>query len=191
MRIVPIIFSGPMVLALLAGHKTMTRRLVWRYREVDDPSGTGSKRTEWMKVERGDLLWVRESLTCVGDGLWRYTADNGDLEVSARGPLMAEMVAWVRREERGKVSPIHMPKFASRLVLEVLDRKVERLQSISRADCLAEGVRSHGRGSPKSAFRELWSKLHGCDSWNADPMVVAFKFKVHRANVLSMMKEAA
>ena len=90
---------------------------------------------------------------------------------------------------------IHMPKWASRITIPVSAVKIERLQSISEEDAAAEGIvtipRSltrHGRmdgygipGTPPedahttrvNAFRWLWSSLHGADSWDANPWVVA------------------
>jgi len=69
---IPVSFSRPMVRALLDDRKTMTRRLAWREEKV----GSGRKPSYWSRVQVGDRLWVRESLTCSGDGIWCRDADN-------------------------------------------------------------------------------------------------------------------
>lgn len=81
---------------------------------------------------------------------------------------------------------IHMPRWASRITLEVTSVRVERLQDISEADALAEGVNAHqdhhGRPttsiySPVQAYRDLWEQINGPGSWDANPWVWAVDFK--------------
>jgi len=114
---------------------------------------------------------------------------------------------------------MHMPRWASRLTLNVTEVKVERLQSISDDDAWSEGVcsaveaddRKNGKpawgdipnhyrrlivdqnfGGPAKAFNWLWDTLHGRDSWEANPWVVAIGFRVARGNIdILSQKESA
>jgi hypothetical protein len=152
----PIIFSGPMVRALLADRKTMTRRLA-----------TSPLR----KCEPGDRLWVRESYSESHPGPV-YKADNPNSD------------GWGWRPS------IHMPRSASRITLEVTAVKIERLQEITPADAEAEGVFQHvaeysidkifrddRAATARLYFLDLWEKLHGLGSWDANPEVVAISFR--------------
>lgn len=160
-----ILFSGPMVLALLKGRKTQTRRLVkrghvWKFCPGGDLSREERARVnaEPFRWERenpvhptmeelvsvcpfgkpGDRLWVRERLYLDFDNGWSYDADRGPI-LSGWGDA-AE--AWVSRVPAKKVNypSIHMPRWACRLVLEVTGVRVERVGDISDDDALAEGV---------------------------------------------------
>lgn len=179
MTVRPIIFSEPMVRALLAGHKTQTRRLA-----------TSPLR----RCKRGDLLYVRETFAEVGDGYLTVTrADYPDcVPPHFENVPPADGVKW---------RPcIHMPRRLSRLTLEVADVRVEPLQSISDDDALAEGitkVRDHcyvARGTgydraglchsaPSTAYACLWSELHGNESWDTNPDVLVLTFNVRPGNV--------
>lgn len=211
----PVIFSGPMVRALLDGRKTMTRRLAWREHHlaalgfsdadramiagkgwnIERPRPDGlfyvSKPTPWQKVRPGDRLWVRESFATA----W---FDNG---------AHAYMADWRRDYEQIHHEPkwkpsIHMPRQASRLTLIVTATKIERLQDISEEDARAEGALSAdfatgrecaldpGLGSYRLHFADLWRSLHGAESWNANPEVVALTFTVHQANIDQMERAA-
>lgn len=185
----PIIFSGPMVQALLAGRKSQTRRVL-------KPQPTGpvvyhQTLTSGMCVglEReppyapGDRLYVREAIDKASDrdGVFYradYEAQHGD----------ATGLGWR--------PSIHMPRWASRLTLTVTEVRVQRLQEISAGDSIAEGVECetctamgqsacHGRGCFASidAYRTLWNSLHGPDAWDANPWVVALTFNVKRGNI--------
>lgn len=165
----PIIFSGPMVRALLAGTKTQTRRLlrVPAYLDADagypDPGiGAGGylkapERDEPAIVHRayppaeiGDRLWVRETWAVgmcaeglapaeLSPGFWRH--DNGGCWYRAGGEPAHAI------SPRGKWRPaIHMPRWASRLTLTVTNVRVERLQDISETDAEAEGIEPNQDG---------------------------------------------
>lgn len=180
----PIIFSGPMVKALLAGRKTQTRRV------LNPPYGfleylrDGTWRPICTKFFPGDRLYVRESACWVSAWGWRYRADNDDL---------------TDKRESGEVGrwrpSIHMPRSASRITLTVTEVRVERLQEISNEDAIAEGIKPHGHAftgygnqsdvwmAPYDSFRSLWNSLHGPDAWDANPWVVAVSFTVDRQNI--------
>lgn len=170
-----IIFSAPMVLALLDGRKMQTRRLA-----------TSPLR----QCKVGDRLWVREA--------WRTSLAYEDLKPSVMGgeePVFFEADGtterWTRgTAEIGRLRPgMHMPRWASRLTLIVEAVRVEPLQAIREADALAEGI---GRiqfpdrgdwGWPQRRYRDLWTSLHGPDSWTANPQVVALTFRVEKRNI--------
>lgn len=142
---IPIIFSAPMVLALLAGRKVMTRRLAWvptwvkmperntcNTRAVkcrpDDPMAYRENRaTPWQKVRPGDKLWVREN--------WNTVTD---LETKEEYPIYA---ATDNLHPALKWRPsIHTPRRYSRMTLVVTAVKIEPLQNISETDAIAEGI---------------------------------------------------
>ena len=202
----PIIFSAPMVRALLDGRKTQTRRVLgktggrvnifnaeiaWADSYVMDP-GNAEWRARYTPYAPGDRLYVREAIDKASDrdGVFYradYEAQHGD----------ATGLGWR--------PSIHMPRWASRLTLTVTEVRVQRLQEISAGDSIAEGVECetctamgqsacHGRGcfarsfacrtaSSIDAYRTLWNSLHGPDAWDANPWVVALTFNVKRGNI--------
>lgn len=198
MRDKPIIFSAPMVRALMDGRKTQTRRLLTSrfgppYERADD--------LDCVRFEIGDRLYVREAhyLTDDGDNEQAVYAADAD-DVAAH---LAEVSNLQRRypqidwSKHLRLRPsIHMPRWASRLTLTVTDVLVQRLQEISGQDSIAEGVECdtctamkssacHGKGcfASKDAYRNLWNSLHGPDAWAANPWVVAVSFTVQRGNI--------
>jgi hypothetical protein len=228
MRERPILFSGPMVRALLDGRKTQTRRVIkgvpsgdhygrdimdWGlsgiHQETYDPSNPIEGTDRWhLDVQtdvddhsrrvircpygaRGDRLWVRET--------WRVHEVFSDVVRIVYGA--SQNRSWTEAHEdypahlRGKLQPsvgfkpsIHMPRWASRLTLEITDVRVERLQEISVADCYAEGCyRPEGpilgsevtrRDNARGEYRRLWESINGAGSWAANPWVWAITFKV-------------
>ena len=196
----PILFSGPMVRALLEGRKTQTRRIVKPQppsgfdRVAPEPPGYGF---QWqndapplgMWTVRcpygvpGDRLWVRETFSFVGgQGVW---------ELSQAQSLGVER--WLYRaggDDADRWWPsIHMPRFASRLTLEVTGVRVERVQDISRVDAKAEGfLPSEGNGleswngqsygNAQLAFAACWKDINGVKSWDANPWVWVLTFEV-------------
>ena len=195
---IPIIFSGPMVRALLEGRKTMTRRLAWRTKwneggpifdaaggqmDVVEPHEVRIGPSPWQKAKPGDRLWVRETITRSG-GLVQYAADH-----------KTSSLQWPWPEEKQDPRPsIHMPRWASRLTLTVTETKIERLQKISEDDARAEGaVRlvtdgdgkffESDKGDCRTGFAGLWAHLHGAESWDANPEVVALTFTVAKHNI--------
>lgn len=215
----PIIFSAPMIRALLDGRKTQTRRVIKdaigdldRPMMMDDGSWhvVSSRGTDMSPIRVpwrvGDRLWVRENI--YGDeNPWggqqgvRYVADN-DLNCELgfhKGFFKLRLYAG----GEGRIVPsIHMPRWASRLTLDVADVRVERLQDISEADAIAEGLKPAPGGwwsgaegqsgtTPRVAYALLWHSLHGPDAWSANPWVTATTFEVARANIDSLLSRAA
>lgn len=121
------------------------------------------------------------------DGV-RYLADRGRRAIENTRQAADD---WVKLNhycgKRGATVPaIHMPRWASRITLVVTGVRVERLQDISEADALAEGVNvhqdHHGRPttsiySPVQAYRDLWEQINGPGSWDSNPWVWAVDFK--------------
>ena len=208
----PIIFSAPMVRALLDGRKTQTRRIIQQpdmdggERWVKYPSGwvlSVNAEDEYRRrifYAPGDRLWVRETWRphYLGDGVWNldvsYPAD-GERRMICDGEFGDKDWNWPKAADCGNVTPLHMPRWASRLTLTVTDVRVQRLQDISEADAVAEGVihdsfggwRGHEGtiGYPTAiwAYHHLWNSLHGPGAWDANPWVVALTFTVQRGNI--------
>lgn len=196
---IPIIFSASMVQALLAGRKTMTRRLAWRELNMKKKGriavGLGHSATPWQRVKAGDRLWVREAMAARISG-------------EPEKPSKARHYAKYRADMKDDKSPydsmdfhayphkwtpsIHMPRWASRLTLIVTATKIERLQKITSADAISEGCgvnfdhpnpEKTRETFPALRFRDLWMKLHGPESWDENPDVVALTFRVVKANI--------
>ncbi len=227
----PIIFSAPMVRALLDGRLSQTRRVLgntvrgrvrwnifnaevaWSDSFVMDP-GNSRWREKDNPYAPGDRLWVREA--------WQTgTSDDGP-QISYRAtPDYFKIDAWdgedfgvgpsfnegrcpgatfshwlpdVLADDGPWRSPIHMPRWASRLTLTVTDVRVQRLQDISSADAIAEGCPPYANSAtidcdtpnPRDDFKRLWNSIHGTDAWDANPWVAAISFETHRCNIDTM-----
>lgn len=219
----PILFSAPMVRALLDGTKTQTRRVV-----KPQPTKLGDRtmfggamvldettlRTVFCPFGApGDRLWVRETwapcesarlkghIHYAADGAVgrEITTNGGDRWWSRSGHTLGITTGqpegvWVGKPSKWRPS-IHMPRWASRLTLEVTGVRVERLCAISEADARAEGVelvathnygsdwRAYGGGpnevvgDASTSFLSLWSSINGPGSTQANPWVWAINFK--------------
>lgn len=190
----PMIFSAPMVRALIEGRKTQTRRIV-------TPNGGGlwtgfgyprSLDDTPIKCRPGDRLWVREH--------WKTDRHYDDLSPSEMGgdePLVyladsaVQRWGWkpdaLSRWGRHRQA-MHMPRWASRLTLTVTDVRVQRLQEISAEDATAEGVPFEADAlAPAewsvSRFADLWNSLHGAGAWDSNPWVAAYTFEVDARNI--------
>lgn len=143
----------------------------------------------------GDRLWVRETWYCDDYRVLRgpylkpddldldEARDDGTLVYAADGltPYEAEQPTW-------KPS-IHMPRWASRILLEITAVRVERVQDISDEQCVAEGIgvtkhavgvkltSPHDESVPRAMFRELWQSINGAESWAANPWVWVVEFR--------------
>jgi hypothetical protein len=211
----PIIFSGSMVRALLDGRKTQTRRILkpqpktFRITEdgVEQDAPVILHHTEsepWPKVAIGRVITRQEVRYRPGMRLWvreaHATSANPDLKPWYRLDHPEATAAGPRVDVKWRPS-IHMPRWASRFTLNVTAVRVERLQQISEADAMAEGmINLGGRGVPdcwwhshdglsragataRAAFGMLWDDLHGAGAWDANPWVVAITFGVAKRNI--------
>lgn len=179
----PILFSGPMVQAILDGRKTMTRRVIkmpkWAQEcnedyefEIDDdiPYSICKKTGCLAAIDcpygfPGDRLWVRETFCKDLDHNVFYKADN--------------MPPW--EDTKWKPS-IFMPRWASRITLEITNVRVERLQEISGKDILAEGLDVKftipGSFDALERFHGLWDSINGKKyPWSSNPWVWVIEFK--------------
>lgn len=205
---IPILMSAPMVRACLrevdepGTGKTNTRRMLRKLTK------RGLTLTLWQNVKPGDRLWVKENY---------YRTDNGDHETAVYAADEARVAQHINQigqiaaahglgidwqKPHIKLRPsIHMPRWASRLTLIVTATKVEPIQAICEADAIAEGCK--GRlgpnpdfpdewdPTPQEEFRDLWISLHGPNSWDANPEVVALTFTPHKLNIDAMPLAAA
>lgn len=193
----PILFSAPMVRAILEGSKVQTRRPVKPQpgdaQRIEECAGGG-----WM-VDRkqinfpyapGMRLWVRETHwmdrrdpTMVAMDLDGYVVARSGYETG-----QACAVAQLSKHEFWRKRPsIHMPRWASRILLEVTAVRVERLQDISDADAQAEGIdewskgamslEGHAHWAPIDKFELLWNSINGAGSWGANPWVWVVEFR--------------
>ncbi|RUF78477.1 hypothetical protein IPC825_25075 [Pseudomonas aeruginosa] len=213
----PILFTGPMVRAIIEGRKTVTRR-VMKYQPHEDASVTVGNYNVTVVDRHGEqqpgpeafgAWWSDGERGCIcphgepGDRLWVREAWAADAQVDAIAPsdLSQGEPIWypadlsVRQTgcsmiSKGRVRPsIHMPRWASRILLEITAVRVERLQDISKEQAKAEGVRDAGEGSfdvedskhfaadPRESFASLWSSINGESSWDANPWVWVVEFK--------------
>lgn len=204
----PILFSAPMVRALLDGRKTQTRRALKQQPLDILPLQKEKRGREWVSLEQpephgrvvrcrfgmpGDVLWVRET--------WgEYIQDIGDARQDRWYVYRAD--GKERPSDNGSDVPwtpsIHMPRRVSRITLRISDVRVERLQAISEADAIAEGcpaVSLHdldcASTPPSKQYRKLWESINGKGSWDANPFVWAISFDVLKQNVDTVMRAAA
>lgn len=220
----PIIFSAAMVRAILDGTKSQTRRVVHPLTlgqsERGSPALEDAKGARWhVPWAPGDLLWVRE--TCRAEELdsgldgVRYCADKAFIEIENTPEAASRWVdlahyGWHYARYR-KVPAIHMPRWASRLTLLVTEVRIERLQDISEADALAEGVKKvrdychviKGFDYDEAGlchthaftpFAKLWDSINGGKSgraWDDNPMVAAISFALKRANIDAVTRKEA
>ena len=203
MRERPILFNGDMVRAILDGRKTQTRRVV-KLQPFTTPLKDGECYTEdefrrivLSDISRfgtiGDRLWVRETwgLMAYHDTTdWCRDSIKGLSEADCRERYLVEHAAnWNLPNESAFWRPsIHMPRWASRITLEITGVRVERLNDISEKDAKAEGVipvEYEGMEHPdnpwmsaqahRDAFRDLWQSIYG--NWDANPWVWVYEFR--------------
>ena len=193
----PILFSGPMVRAILEGRKTQTRRVIRNPGRLDGLMLAGEE-PDWCPYGgKGDRLWVRETwqefdrretMLSVGYG-FHPTGDVMEAGVGYRADIDEcgqVPVAGVRRTPKGPWRPsIFMPRWASRITLEVEAVRVERLHDISEGDAKAEGVACaasdavcHMGSRYRHGFRHGWDTINGKrGSWESNPRVWVVTFK--------------
>lgn len=210
----PILFKDDQVRVILEGRQTQTRRFVPEWQlpgltlDGDQYISIAQRHPRWGfgvfgKNEAecmanyndeyaslcpygkpGDRLWVRETFSASEFMDCRYRADGQQfLNVNGKDTNTPCEVKWT--------PSIHMPRWASRITLEITEVRVERLQDISEADAKAEGVEPLRGGywrhyqpgwtqhqlSAKGSFATLWDSINGPGSWDANPWVWVIEFK--------------
>ena len=219
----PILFIAPMVMAILNGRKTQTRRVVtpqpdkthdgepywniggyraWSNRGITDVLRMGGNEISCPYGKPGDRLWVRETW---GPGIHalcaKYDRDYHVVYAADGGSAKQQRLNDVWKPS------IFMPRWASRITLEITGIRVERLHEISEADALAEGIKAitkdggktikygipdadgfpgtddHGwawkdwQYCQRTAYRDLWQRINGTGSWDKNPLVWIIEFK--------------
>jgi hypothetical protein len=195
----PILFSTPMVQAILAGRKTQTRRII-KPQPKDDLTFLGWKLPEYVQVafgrglktdslhkfpygKVGDVLWVRET--------WQPSAND----------VFVHFKADYSKPGKGWKPSIHMPKSYARIWLRITNVRVERLHDISEEDTKSEGIEQFTRdgvgfkyglngwhwhcheGFPfmcsrrSFAFEVLWKSINSEQSWDENPWVWVIEFE--------------
>ena len=213
----PILFSTPMVQAILRGEKTQTRRIVKYSKKITDPkigfsAFTNNDQFEVrgvhengqyggslfkMKYKVGDILWVRET--------WQHTKClNINTDDENYGYVYkADGQPWDDYEEWTWKPSIFMPKEACRIFLKVTKIRIERLNDITEADAIAEGIErwteermkskpTHYKvyfqnckpedlcsytSCPIDSYETLWQKINGEKSWEENPYVFVYEFE--------------
>lgn len=202
----PIIFSGSMVKAILDGRKSQTRRPIKPQPTGDcEPFETPAAIWDGAKLffyeaeypEEGSVPWGGCPYGKPGDRLWvRETAKLRSVSPPAKFDLVYladdEMVDFARSDAKPynflrPTSSIYMPRWASRITLEIVSVRVERVQEISGKDAEAEGVNlssgealwPHENRSSKmiAAFKRSWQSIHGPGAWERNNWVWAIEFK--------------
>jgi hypothetical protein len=131
----------------------------------------------------GDRLWVREAHALLPRTAYRASVGTGTIE-QVEHPTDGYTAAVFRegfdRSGAPKWRPsIHMPRWASRITLEIVSVRVERLQDISNEDAVAEGIGTplDIRYAALDEFKPLWESINGAGSWAANPWVWVVEFK--------------
>lgn len=211
----PILFSGEMVNAIFEGRKVQTRRIV-KPQPVEHDFQNGGVHFSFVPpqtqkgylaiachvIKKGDTayvkmpfghpgshLWVREGLHRPDGDPWLYRADNQPVVVAKEDETA--MLVWAHHKVQDYCPSMFMPRWAARITLEIVNVRVERLESISEEDAKAEGVTlepcTHpdcGPGSRcaadsyRGAFAVLWNKINGKKHpWGSNPFVWVIEFK--------------
>ncbi|HBR1088949.1 TPA: hypothetical protein MIH37_08475 [Klebsiella pneumoniae] len=191
------IFNAEMVRALLDGRKTQTRRPIkWketRFTEIGERED-GSKWPWSEDAEHACDFWHPCPFGAVGDRIWvreAFRVHSRATDVATLVYKASERNSWTEQTRRVPVAvcnkpatpekwtpSLHMPRWASRILLEITGVRVERLRSMSQDDARAEGViAASGPMEAGLAFRELWDSIYGEESWKANPWVWVIEFK--------------
>lgn len=208
-KIKPMLFSGPMIRAIKAQRKTQTRRIIKpqpadysdplisfafgraQYSWRDHRKGNGDLIWFEPRWQRGDIVWVRETFAHVGSvdpQIFITRADYPDCVPRGYENLPADSdIKWC--------PSIHMLQRDSRITLEIMDHRVERLNDITDQDAIAEGIyydeeRRAWRydpaacaPSPVAAYAALWDHINGPGSWAKNPWVTVTDFSAQFCNV--------
>ncbi|EEE2003750.1 hypothetical protein [Salmonella enterica] len=206
-----VIFNGEMVRAILDGRKTQTRRIMKLQPEIlgsglryitesrkqnevgkyfwciSDALGMRARSAVFACPfgDVGDRIWVRETYrvhsraTDVATLVYRASVRNSWTEQTHRVPV----AVCNKPATPEKWTPsIHMPRWASRILLEITDVRVERLRDLSEEDAKSEGIIPSAGGvlpgwEYRINFRDLWMDIYGTDNWEANPWVWVIEFK--------------
>ena len=220
----PILFSTPMIQAILEGRKSQTRRImkpqphriatevikssqfkkgdfIARFKYLDEEIYEITNIFKCPYGQPGDTLWVKE--TYYAYGMWLRNGHNKSGKQSFRfsdttltgfkyhycDDPPENVLPNTKREVYGwfKRPSLFMPHKAARILLRVIDIRVERLQDISEEDAIAEGVslpnyvdqaiRDVRYPDPSTIYAELWESINGKGSWDANPWVWVIKFE--------------
>jgi hypothetical protein len=207
----PILMSAPMVRALLDGTKTQTRRAVKPQPQTVD----GMNCTRLRLLDKRGEVFIDEALEAPtphlrnmlcpygrlpGDRLWVREAWKAHTTFDHLPPRdIPQSHVWYMADDGYKAESryrqgMFMPRWASRITLEVMEVRVERLQDISDSDAIAEGIkrdfvegdsatlwRNYATGGtticPVFSYQTLWESINGVGSWNANPWVWAISFR--------------
>ncbi|HCI8535359.1 TPA: morphogenetic protein [Klebsiella variicola] len=200
------IFNGEMVRALLSGRKTQTRRII---KPQPEATLSGSLSGKWLSRPLNGLLLPKIediAIHCpfgvVGDRIWVRETFQGPLfdydlmDSYCKDPTPFEKPEFCVYKADGVPAPefydaddelhccwrpsIHMPRWASRILLEITNVRVERLKSISDGDAIREGCSTADMKSGDcvaDVFARLWASIYGDESWNSNPWVWVIEFK--------------
>lgn len=212
----PILFSSEMIRAILDGKKSMTRRIIKPQPHDINDRTSEEVNAAWQEGfvpvkcpygTVGDVLWVREGFTILESNEIIYKAD------SSPAPYGLQLLPDGSYFDGRWKPSIHMPRWASRITLEITDIRVERLQDISEEDAKAEGLKAITKDGgitikygipdtdglpgtdnfgwqwqdwhidPRMAYKLLWESINGAGSWEVNPFVWVIQFKPHLVNV--------
>lgn len=218
-----IIFNGEMVRALLDGRKTQTRRIMkvqpersglGLRRVVESKNGIDDGKYFWSQSDATGLKSRSKPFSCpfgtVGDRIWvreAFRVHSRATDVATLVYKASERNSWTEQTHRVPVAvcnkpatpekwtpSLHMPRWASRILLEITNVGVQRLQDISSGDAVREGIcqlPASGRyclspgdqyfggasHSAKEVYSWLWSSIYGEESWKTNPWVWVIEFK--------------
>lgn len=226
MKARPILFSAPMVRALLNDRKTKTRRIAkgealsWLDEGFSKIFVASKSNALCPYGQPGELLWVRETFRMQS----RFTDLCKIFYKAHENASHTEFHEFVKTELVGEYQPtevwkpsIFMPRWASRITLEITGVRIEGLNDISNKDAMAEGLFKTPIGSgysdvftlkdelysdiiegqvkayddPVLAYRALWNEINGIGAWEQNPWVWVIEFKVHKQNVDEILQENA
>ncbi len=216
----PIMFSRSMVVAMLEDRKTKTRRKV---KAIAPPGAVKAWQPDnelpWFRWENESGLLIGDSFSCpfgvAGDLLYVREEFRVSGFYDRMSPAQIPALDTVRIQYVADNAPLgnmgkkrenmYMPRWMSRLTLELVSIRIERLQEISDHDCMAEGLcpqaievvrqyKDEGAplrgGSPERyLYAKLWEELHGEGSWQINPFVWVLEFSVLNGNIDNILEE--
>jgi len=195
MKTRPILFSTSMVRAILDGKKKVTRRV---YKPIDkhvekllnsdkefryEYEGFESEDNHYLEELREGVVWWQENTEhYVNLGKCPYGKEGDILYVRETFALGEEENAIIYKADNPTLNikwkpSIYMPKTAARINLRITNVTVEQLQQMDSLDAISEGIRTQPPHSQLEAFKKLWGKINGSDSWEQNPWVWVIEFE--------------